>query len=308
MNTKTVFVLGAGASAPYGFPLGNRLINLICSSTTSTENGLLEKIGFNLGEVNTFIQALRHSGYYSVDWFLEKRPEYITVGKALIAIKLIPFEDPRKLFPPYDALLLNENWYQWILNRIIMPTETEVNTNSLAFITFNYDRSLEYYLYKTMEERFRSGTEAINALRKIEIIHVHGSLGDPWYKENTLIVQYSPDLTVNRIQEASRNITIIHEANPSSQEFRHARAVLDGATRISFLGFGYHPESINRLGVFRKSWNPSDREKIMVTGTAKSIPPQSWREICQNHLNGAISTTQNCDHTVYQHLTRYFPL
>ena len=89
MITKpTVLILGAGSATDYGFPLGRGLRNLVCAIPGTPGAGLIKEAGYDPDELEDFVNALRHSGYSSVDWFLEDRPNFIEIGKA--AIELCP--------------------------------------------------------------------------------------------------------------------------------------------------------------------------------------------------------------------------
>lgn len=97
ITKQTVLILGAGASSGYGFPLGRGLRDIVCGIPRTAVANLINEAGFNSDELENFINILRHSGYTSVDWFLEGWPDFISVGKAAIATALIPFEDIRTL-------------------------------------------------------------------------------------------------------------------------------------------------------------------------------------------------------------------
>lgn len=145
MITKTtVLILGAGASIDYGFPLGRGLRDLVCRVPGTAGASAITDAGYDPEELNEFVDILRHSGYTSVDWFLEDRPEFISIGKAAIAAALIPFENPDRLFPP-DAPA--NHWYELLLNTMDSPRGS-FTENRLSIVTFNYDRSLEYYLFR----------------------------------------------------------------------------------------------------------------------------------------------------------------
>jgi hypothetical protein len=53
------------------------------------------------------------SGQPSVDAFLERRPEFLGVGKLAIAYCLIPFEDEAKLYCQPDSSR-GANWYEYL--------------------------------------------------------------------------------------------------------------------------------------------------------------------------------------------------
>ena len=97
INSKTALVLGAGASAPYGFPLGRNLLleigrELYSGSVNPYQNTLIE-CGFAINDLRKFAVELLNSMQPSVDAFLENRPEYMQIGKHAIAAKLIQLEE-----------------------------------------------------------------------------------------------------------------------------------------------------------------------------------------------------------------------
>ena len=63
----------------------------------------------------------------------------------------------------------------------------KLSKSNLTIITFNYDRSLEHYLYNTFLNFTKSLTEKekIEELKKLKIYHVYGKLADlPWESNN----------------------------------------------------------------------------------------------------------------------------
>ncbi len=96
---STVLVLGAGASKPYGFQTGYELRDQLLEETLASTplNEALK--ASQLGEqAEEFIIDLRHSSRSSVDAFLEGRPDYLEIGKFLIAAAVLPRER-KPLFP-----------------------------------------------------------------------------------------------------------------------------------------------------------------------------------------------------------------
>jgi len=152
ITTRTVLVLGAGASMPYDFPSGWGLVKEICDRfdhhNREDSNNLLYA-GYDSRKVVGFRNALKKSGQLSVDAFLEHRPEFIEAGKATIAYVLLRYENENRLF----STSINESWYQYLWSRLSTSIDNFEN-NKLSIVTFNYDRSLEYYLFNTMKNSF----------------------------------------------------------------------------------------------------------------------------------------------------------
>ena len=85
ITTETVLILGAGASADYGFPVGRQLLDAVCQNQTYQA---LEPLEYDYVQAKAFIEALKTSAYSSVDAFLEKFPTFLEIGKAAIAAAL----------------------------------------------------------------------------------------------------------------------------------------------------------------------------------------------------------------------------
>lgn len=112
----TVFILGAGASASYNFPLGSELKNQIIDSLTSNFTSInnysgqtgqvqtnsdidfFESAGYDESKLNALREGLKFSGQNSIDAFLENRPEFIALGKLIIAKKLLGYEEKDALY------------------------------------------------------------------------------------------------------------------------------------------------------------------------------------------------------------------
>src|SRR6266705_6647333 len=94
VKVPTAFILGAGASNPYHFPMGLDLKNEICKMLDRPQPCLNPNNDPSVAEeLRAFQEALQKSGQWSVDAFLERREEKINaIGKRAIAAALIPFE------------------------------------------------------------------------------------------------------------------------------------------------------------------------------------------------------------------------
>src|SRR6266498_4216063 len=176
IEKKTVLVLGAGASIPYGFPTGKQLLEEIVfiagHSPTPVETSLRE-CGFPRDFISDFVNELNRSGRKSVDAFLEHRTEFERIGKAAMIAVLIPKEGQSRLFDRSN----NEHWYEYLFDKMGSSFD-EICRNKLSIITFNYDRSLDYFLLNAIKSSFkRDENDCLSVLNNIPIVHVHGQLG-----------------------------------------------------------------------------------------------------------------------------------
>jgi hypothetical protein len=248
MVTKpTTLILGAGASAPFGFPTGNALLQKALSwanvEVGRTNPHIFRGIGIEKPKIDLFREALSKSGTASVDSFLEHRPEFLDIGKAVIALELIGCEQEHKLFEHNET-----NWYQYLFNELNTNFD-DFNKNKLSILTFNYDRSLEHYLLTALHHKYNKPmAECAEKLKSIPIIHLHGDLGGLPYLDNNLVRPYSKDINNEIVQIATERIKIIHEGFDNAPQFALAQKILRESHYICFLGFGYHHLNIKRLG------------------------------------------------------------
>ena len=135
---------------------------------------MIQQLDFNQIDIEKFREALLFSGKNSIDSFLEHRKEFIPIGKTAIAQELIKYEDPTQLFKVGD-------WYQYFYNLLNASFE-HFGNNKISIITFNYDRSLDHYLFTALHNSYgKTEEECVSVMENIPIIHVHGQLGMlPW--------------------------------------------------------------------------------------------------------------------------------
>jgi hypothetical protein len=248
ISRPTVLILGAGASADYGFPTGAQLLRQICANTEPGNNlfdFLFSDMLLPEPEIRKFSTALNKSQAPSADAFLEYRTEFEKIGKAAIAATLIPYESNDRFVSSESN---RDGWYSYLFKLMIQDGRFESNT--LSVITFNYDRSLEAFFLLALCNLYGiNEQEAEVSLSYIPIVHLHGSLGDKLWKsplESTRA--YQPDLTPAWVTDAAEHIKIVHEIN-LGKEFETATRLLYKAEEILFLGFGFLPVNIERLGV-----------------------------------------------------------
>jgi hypothetical protein len=297
IEKRTVFVLGAGASSPYGFPTGRELTKTLLDELAPDKNmgRVLLDNGIGIGEVENFKRQLRLSGRYSVDAFLEHRQEFMWIGKLAIAHALISKEVPERIWntdPDFD-------WYRNVFNKMNCKVD-RFTENKVSFITFNYDRSLEHYLFSAAKSLYKfSDTECSDAMRSFPIIHLHGRLcALPW-QSSEFTREYANIADIGKINAAAKEIKIIHEDIEAArdEDFKTAKRLLHEAQRILFLGFGYDHQNCIRLGVIREESLPcmalgswfglTQREKHTITSRLPvqfALPDNGNRQGCEEFL------------------------
>lgn len=177
---QIVFVVGAGASHPYGFPLGGELKDAIVQSLEggNVVRSALEKLGHSSRRVESFRHDLMGSGSYTIDDFLSDRSDYLDIGRFCVGFQIHQREAiiQRSLAdrpqPKFD-------WIARLFQKDIFPDLSAFLSSEYAVVTFNYDRLFEIFLGRCLAARFKlPPDEAARAVGQFPITHVHGSLGE----------------------------------------------------------------------------------------------------------------------------------
>jgi hypothetical protein len=290
--TRTVFVLGAGASKPYGYPTGVELrtkVLRVLENKDALLSHVLNKEG--LGEACLgCAEALMRSAHKSVDAFLETRREFERVGKLVMAYLLMSFENEANLFSEEE---IPGDWLRYLLDYMAGPFDS-FGDNAVSFITFNYDRVLEHILFNAAKHRYgKSDEECAAVLRKIRIVHVHGSLGPlPW--QESVGRSYGPRPEDWEVGTAASRIKIVCEGAEGDPEFNEARKLIREAQRIYFLGFGYNKDNVERLHL------GECKEAARIYGSAFKFSDREQEDVCAL-LNTQIDPAKDPRPVVFLH-------
>ena len=235
-NEPTVFVLGAGASNPYGFPLSNQLKYSIISANDNILNKCLAEKGYNETKIKQFKDALRYGDYGNIDFFLERKTSFREIGAYFIAHAIAQKET-------HEILFTQPNWYKILYNLFSLENDGD-EIPPLVIVTLNYDRSVEeflsYYLeYNCPDIFLESGKRK---LAKIKIVHAHGSIG---IYEKVAYGKAGRDLI--SLHAAAQSIRIVSDSMESSTDFQEAEKFIGNAHNIVFIGFGYNKITLERL-------------------------------------------------------------
>ncbi|MCH7497208.1 MAG: hypothetical protein IH971_05085 [Candidatus Marinimicrobia bacterium] len=291
IGEPTLFILGAGASAPYGYPTSYGLWERIVGrypenspvapmerrSFREFYSGYLgrnpetsatqEKLIVNLDKFhNSFFGADP-----SIDRFISRNLSFEDLGKKAIITMLFHAEQYSAL--PETLGDRGDDWLTYLLRemtRDIVQSDkfATFHDNDVTFITFNYDRSLEQLTYNYLSSSFSElPDEAIvNAIEGLRILHVNGVLAPlPWQKKDGIKQEYRKALKTVDIHSHVQNIQIIYDQQSNDTKIE-IDAKLRAAKRIFFLGFGYADENMKLLG-FPEILEPNQQ----IHGTTKGF-------------------------------------
>jgi hypothetical protein len=263
ISSQTVIVLGAGASHPYGFPLGEGLMTEVINGL-STDNSAFDIDVRNAANVNVqltraFAHLLRTRGLYSIDEIVQWHPEYRDVAKVAIARALIPRERDDYLdFNHAGFASPDRRWYRYFISHLLSSRREgrcPISTNKLSVVTFNYDRSLQRALYQfVLLNCAQTPADAAEQVECVQFFPVHGQLGGPdWLPTGEFSPRpYEPGTEDSQqLAKWARQIRIVDEEVRGTSTLDLAVNALTEAGVVCFLGFSYHPMNIQKLQISR---------------------------------------------------------
>ncbi len=275
-----VFILGAGAGKPYGLPLGDELYQFICGNIWKQfRDEDIEEMA------KDFARELRQTCGVSIDRYLNINKGLKDIGILSIAAAIHFFELNSIPKLPFNNFSLEGDWYTCLYRRMIQGLETpedllRISENKVSFITFNYDRSLEHYLFNNLYGLLKNAgvsKEAVaTKLVEIPIIHVYGKTGYlPWEGKAAPSVHYGFDkrLPGEIAIQTQKMINLIYEERKDSPELERAKKLISNADRIIFLGFGYDEMNLSILGL------PGLMQNKLVLGTAFNLTENERNQI-----------------------------
>lgn len=295
ITQQTVFILGAGASTPYGYPTGAGLKKMICYESGKLLDQLIpiaddghgsswEKDKKDTIKKNTvkFIERFSQAPGDFIDRFLEtnaKVPDIPETGRILIALSILDAEKISKFLRDEDGKDIALDWYKelfLLMNDKLRGSDAylEFKKNKVNFITFNYDRSLEYFLYNSLIQTY--GSIDLRKHRPLDLIpfkfiHVYGKIDNfPW--EDPPGFEYRIEYGVRDKLKIANNIKLIHERD--DEFLNEIKELVREAKNIFFLGFGYDEDNMRALG-----WPKNFNEDKRIFGTAFNLSQSRIEEI-----------------------------
>ena len=296
-NKPVVFIIGAGASFEYGFPLGAALKDTIATKVrfrfehgssylSSGDPELLEHIRRHTpdrkrqGEYTTAANVLAAAigSFISIDealHYVGATPEAVEIGKIAIIQEILRAEgeskiriDRQKGRPDID--IVDGCWIAGLLSMAlagIQRGQLQTAFEKITFINFNYDGAIEHYLYWALQERASAtADEARQIVENLHMIRPYGSIGplsfnfsDPYSFGST--AYFDP---FKRI----KNIRTYTEQKPLHDADVLAKALVEAQLSL-FLGFGYHATNLDLLKAI-----PATSDSA-VLGTVVGIHPQN---------------------------------
>lgn len=295
---KQVLIVGAGASKPYGFPLGEELFNNVQHTyPKASQRYLTEALHATNFEMNmlyrnakSFSDNLKGISAITLDKYININKNMKSEGVKAIAIEILNSE--QKALYPGDYKIQGD-WLKYLFARMINGLDTfdqikQTFKKKISIITFNYDRMIENYFFSNLFNIFRNSgvrePEVAEVIRTIPMIHVYGKTGYlGWEKpEGNNEIRYygkTDKLLFDEVNNISSMIQLIYDERKNTDQINAAKSILKDADRILFLGFGYDELNLKILGF------PEIHEEGRIYGTAYAST-ENEREHIKNLISG----------------------
>ena len=273
LSSKTVFVVGAGASKEANMPVGWELRDMIAAKLHMRfEPPFNRFIGTGDQKIlHALTRAFKDSAnpYFdacavintgiglsaSIDDFIELHrsdPAVATCGKLAIAAAILEKERRSKLYvDPSNRentirrADIENTWYisflQLVSNRVAKQ-ELQTLFDNASIICFNYDRCIEQFLYYAIADQYAiKREESRSIVGRLPIYRPYGSIGDcfgsvPFGAEN-----------MPRVDDIERNLRTYTEQVRDEESLNSMKKAIGEAEVLVFLGCAFHTSNMTLL-------------------------------------------------------------
>lgn len=281
-KSKTVFVVGAGASCEAGLPSGGDLKSEIArvldirfdewgDNLVSGDRKLVETLrraardaGDPRGLINPYLQKAWRirdvvpAAAISIDNFLDAHRGDAAMelcGKLGIVKSILDAERKSKLKPreagepDFTLRDLTGTWYVGFLQMLtegIRKPEVQNIFENVSIITFNYDRCIERFLAQSLADYYElQVAEAQELVAKLRIFHPYGQVGLlPWQGSSGTVPFGSERNDLLALTEEIKTFT---EGLDDEHMLSEMHSAISEAEVVVFLGFAFHPLNMELL-------------------------------------------------------------
>lgn len=322
-RSKTVFIVGAGASQEVGLPTGAELKDIIAEKLNikydfRSENPYVPVSG-DAGIAAILAEYARSNSqdfnhYLEEAWKIVKAiPQAISIdnlmhahrgnsalelcGKLAIARAILESESKSALYvdepsrEPFNPENIKGTWFENFFRILHEDVTRDAHLGSIfenvTFINFNYDRCIEQFLYYSLPNYYHVGeSDAIELISNLTILRPYGLVGPlPWQDRRCVPFggRYAGGMSLLDIASQIKTFTERSEDNAARETIR---AQVENADTLVFLGFGFHSLNMELI-------KPSRGSVRRVFATAKGISDADIQVITGEVINTWLSNLHN---------------
>lgn len=306
LQSRTLLILGAGASKEAGFPLGLELRDQLTAMLSIVFSSDRQLSGDRV--LGRYLQSLTQDDEAkalrlleaarmvsrklpqvpSIDALLSilSDPDAVAIAKAAICVAISRAEGDSLVNkgsePGYDAKYfskLSATWYGKffeLLHQRVPASALNMLFEELTVISFNYDRSFEEYLFRAVQNLYDlSSEDSASLVRNLQVIHPYGRIAPlDWEQRGGL--KYGGIPSVERAEVAIK--TFSEQIADDRLQTRMDEAI-QNSERVIFLGFGFLEENMDVL-------DPGlQMRRKPLRGTAYGFS-ESNRDLVEDQLEG----------------------
>jgi hypothetical protein len=281
-KSKTVFVVGAGASREAGLPIGSELKQLITDKLriryeitgklTSgdhligraiTHCAMAEKSDPNEYLIECWHVAAAMPLSPSIDNYLhthQGNAKLELCAKMGIVQSILEAESNSLLkvdelnndeFKRFLPEKIQNTWYEQLFMRLaesVIKNDLDSLFGNISFIVFNYDRCIEHFLYHSVQTYFRASAEdAARLIKNLKITHPYGTVGELPWQVDTDGVPFGARLSEIQLLKMTEQIKTFTEQVEDEDSINAIRLQIQEADTVVFLGFAFHPMNMDLI-------------------------------------------------------------
>ena len=277
LESKTMFVVGAGASNEVNLPVGSTLRKIIYDKVDFRaddvgrrdplhgDNKLFEWIRRHYGNsANNYFNACGRirAGILtsaSIDDFLDVHRddrEMMECGKVAIAHAILEAEksshlsyDAQNAYNTIDFSRLEKTWYMGffrLLHEGLSKADRHDIFKNATVISFNYDRCIEHFLVHALAAHYLiDRQEARELVRQLPIYHPFGSVGD--YLGSTREQVQFGLADIRELNQITKNIKTYTERITDDESLAQMRSAVTNAHVVVFLGNAFQRSNMRLI-------------------------------------------------------------
>ncbi|MDU0339562.1 hypothetical protein [Bosea rubneri] len=323
LKSKTLLVLGAGASKEANLPIGVELMPAILSSVRIEPRDFAPpRIGEDLQRALHCQEQARSSAlsheiqHYSraylkmteglklsisIDNYLDAhQSDYHlqVLGKMGIVMSILKSEKSSQLSigaqNKCDVLRVSNKWYAElfkIMNEGISRDGVDKFFDSIEIISFNYDRCIEHFFERALQSYYSiDNTETARAMARLKIHHPYGQVGHlPWQNFRTPTPFGSDQAGGSELVRLASQIKTFTERQDDMALVERMQQAVQSAETIVFLGFAFHPQNLELIAPTK----PGRAKRVFASAYGMSKPDiratrddiQKWLKRENEHLS-----------------------
>jgi hypothetical protein len=281
-KSKTVFIVGAGASAEVGLPVGSQLKDDIARRLDIREGWSREPISGDEGILTAFFDAVEdqpaewkgdiklflNSGWairdampqaISIDNFVDAHrddPQIALCAKLAIIKSILDAEGNSQLKENDERHNINfgmiaGSWlseYFKLASELISRNESKNILDNTSLIIFNYDRCIEHYLSHAIHNYYKiDKTTARAIVESVAIYHPYGVAGSLPWQSGGLSVPFGETRAGRSLLDIATQIKTFTEQTEDHESLAAMRKRVEEAETLVFLGFAFHPQNMELI-------------------------------------------------------------